>query len=149
MGEVIKMSDVFPAPSTVSLMDAAPGSIVKIMRSGGPKLALVADDVTDGVRSFVWLNPNFQNLPAVIFAEKWQNDPSVLEFGSNVRFELGTTNEELDPRGRDSWETPGVIVSIANDLSIRAAPQDQFYGSYKLVNIRNGSVYANWSKRSS
>jgi hypothetical protein len=136
------MIDVFPALSTVSLMDAAPGSIVKIVRSDGIKLILVTAHVANGVRSFVWLNPNFKNRPAVIFAEKWQNDPAVLQYVSDVRFELGTADEELDPSGRLSWETPGVIVSIAGDLFIRAAPEDPFYGQYKLINVRNGSIYS-------
>ncbi len=136
------MNDVLPMVSTVSLKEAEPGSIVKIARSDGPKLALVTDHFAGGVRSLVWLIPNFQNRPPVIFAENWRNDSSVLYYGSNIRFELGTANDELDPNGRNFWETPGVIVSIGNDLFIRAAPQDEIYDMHKLVNVRNGSVYS-------
>jgi hypothetical protein len=136
------MTDSFPCVSTVSLRDADPGSIIRISRHDGSKLALVTDQIVDDVRSFVWLTPNFQDKETVIFAEKWRNDPSVLQYSSAVRFELGTTDAELDPIGRNSWETAGVIVSIGDSLLIRAAPMDSFYGGYKLVNIRNGAVYS-------
>jgi hypothetical protein len=136
------MNDVFPMVSTVSMKDADAGSVVKISRAGTAKLALVTDHLANGVRSFVWLTPNFDNRPPVIFAENWQNAPSVLCYGSNIRFELGAAENELDPTGQHSWDMAGAIVSINGDLYIRAAPQDAFYGSHKLINIRNGSVYA-------
>ncbi|WP_130582409.1 hypothetical protein [Bradyrhizobium sp. Leo170] len=134
------MVDVFPAPSTVSLKDATAGSIVGIARYDGVKWALVTDHSSNGVRSFVWLNATFQDRSPVIFAENWQNNPSVLQYASNARFEL---DDKLDPTGHNSWETPGVIVSIGSELLIRAAPHDNFYGgNYRLVNIRSGSVYS-------
>lgn len=137
------MNNAFPSVSTVLLEDATAGSIIKIARSDGAKLALVTDHFVNGTRSFVWLNPNFRDRPAVIFAQNWRNDPSVLQYLSNTRFDLGSANEELDPSGRNYWQTPGVIVSIGDQLFIRAAPQDDdFYGGTKLVNIRNGSVYS-------
>jgi hypothetical protein len=96
------MNDVFPAVSTVSLKDAEAGSIVRIMRSDGPKFALVADHFSNDTRSFVWLNPNFKDRPAAIFAEKWPIDSDVLQYRSNARFELGTANDDIDQRGRYS-----------------------------------------------
>jgi hypothetical protein len=135
------MSDLFPSVSTVSLKDAEPGSIVRISRHNKSKFALVTDHVVDGTRSFVWLNPDFPDMAPVIFAEKWRNDPSVLQYQTDIRFELGTTEDEIDPTGRRSGEMAGAIVSIGSDLFIRAAPEDQFYGRYILVNVRNGALY--------
>jgi hypothetical protein len=139
---VIEMADVFPTLSTISLREAEGGSIVGIPRHDGVKLVLVADRLANGVRSFVWLNPNFQDRPSAIFAENWRNESSVLQYGPNVRFELGTSDDELDPTGRNSWEAPGVIVSLGGDLFIRAAPDDEIYGRNKLVNVRNGAVHS-------
>ncbi len=136
------MNDVFPAISEVSLKDAEPGAIVKIARFDGPKLALVTDQLANDARSFVWLNPNFPNKPPVIFAEKWRNEPSAMCCGRAVRFELRLADELIDPTGRNSWETAGAIVSIGQELFIRAAPEDPFYGQYRLVNIRSGAVYS-------
>jgi hypothetical protein len=141
--ESFNMVSAFPSVSTVSLKDAQPGSIVSIARHDGPKLALVADHFVDGLRSFVWLNPNFRDRPPVIFAEKWQNDPAILQYeAAAIRFEFGTKSEDIDPRGRNTWETPGVIVSINRHLFIRVAPQDPFYGNFRLVNIVDGSLYS-------
>jgi hypothetical protein len=142
MNEMIKMADVFPALATISLIDAEPGSIIKIGRFDGPRLALVTDHIKNGVRSFVWLNPNFQNRPSAIFAENWQNDTSVLQYCGNVSFDLEIGDDGLDPGGRHFWETPGVLVSIGNDLFIRAAPEEEIYGRHKLINVRNGSVHS-------
>jgi hypothetical protein len=135
------MCDSFPAVETVSMKDAEPGSIVRISRYDGPKLALVTDETVNGVRSFIWLNPNFQNKPTVIFAENWRTDPSVLQYKTKPRFELGTADGEIDPTGHNSWDVIGVLVSIGNDLFIRAA-QEEFYGRYKLINVRTGSIYS-------
>lgn len=126
----------------MSIKDAEPGSVVKIARHDGSKLALITDHITNDVRSFVWLNPNFQNKPPVIFAENWRDDPSVLRCGPNVRFEIELADKTIDPSGRRAWETAGAIVSINQDLFIRAAPEDLFYGNYKLVNIKSGALYS-------
>lgn len=133
--------DVFPFFKTVSLLDAKPGSIVRIARNGASKVVLVTDHITNGVRSFVWLNPGFRDRPPAIFAEKWRNDPSVLQYANEHRFEFGTEPNELDPTGRNSWRAPGAIVSIADDLFIWAALEENEFGRPKLVNIRSGSVH--------
>lgn len=136
------MSDAFPAVVTVSLKDATPGSIIRIGRHDGCKVALATDQIVNNVRSFVWLNPGIQNKPYAIFAENWRNDPSVLQYISTARFELGSGDNDLDPIGRNVWDASGVIVSIGTELFIRAAPFDDFYDRCKLVNIRDGSVYS-------
>lgn len=133
------MSDVFPNLATVSLNEAQPGSIVRIGRYDGCKIALVTNHIANNVRSFVWLNASFQNKPPVIFAENWRNDSTVLQYASNVRFELG---HKQDPTGHNTWQMPAVIVSIGAQLFIRAAPFDHFDGGYKLVNLQDGSVYS-------
>jgi hypothetical protein len=135
------MNDVFPPVSTVSVKDAEAGSIVIIPRSGVSILALLTDHITNGTRSVVWLNAKIKDRPAVIFAENWRNEESVLRYNGNTRFELGMADDEIDARGRNSWETAGAIVSIGDELFIRAAPQDSFYGFYRLVNIRTGIVF--------
>jgi hypothetical protein len=140
LARIAIMSNFFPNVSTISLRDAQPGSIVKIARSDGPKLALVADHFTNGIRSFVWINPGFKDRPPVIFVENWRNDPCVLLFGPSARFELGTEDRALDPGDRKSWETAGAMVLVGNELFIRAAPGDDSYGRYALVSVRNGSV---------
>jgi hypothetical protein len=140
--ESSNMATTFPSITTTSMIETEPGSIVWIARHDGLKLALVTDHIVNGVRSFVWLNPNFPNKPAAIFAEGWQNDPSVFCFGHDTRFELGLDNDTISPNGRSHWDTPGVIVSINDALFIRAAPDDQFYGDYRLVNIRDGTLYS-------
>jgi hypothetical protein len=138
---VIDMNDVFPSVSTVSVKDAEAGSIISVPRAGGSVLALLTDHLTDGVRSFVWLNAKFQDRPPVIFAEKWRNEESALCYNGNIRFELGTAEDEIDARGNRFRETSGVIVSVGDDLFIRAAPQDDFYDTYRLINIRTGSIF--------
>ena len=135
------MTDAFPLAATLSLRDATPGSIVRIGRSDGCKIALVTAEVVNDVRSFVWLNPGFKNRPAVIFAENWRNDPSVLQYTSTTRFELGSRDSDLD-FGRNAYETVGSIVSIGDGLYLSAAPFDDFSGWSKLVNIQDGSVYS-------
>lgn len=135
------MADAFPLVATVSLKDATPGSIVRIGRSDGSKLALVTSEVVNDVRSFVWLNPGFKNKPSVIFAENWRDDSSVLQYKSPTRFELGSKDNDLDD-GRNAHETAGPIVSIGDGLYIRAVPFDDFRGWNKFVNIRDGSIYS-------
>jgi hypothetical protein len=140
---IIEMNDVFPSISTVSVKDAEAGSIVRISRFDGPLLALVTDHHTKDVRSFVWLNAKTQDRPSAIFAENWRNEEAALRYNDGIRFELGMTDDEVDARGHDTWETPGVIVSIGAELFIRAGSQDKFYGSYKFINVRTGSVFPN------
>jgi hypothetical protein len=135
------MNDVFPLISTVSIKETEAGSVVKIPRLDNPLLALVTDDVMNNARSIVWLNAKMPDRPSVIFAENWRNEEAVLRYNGNIRFDLGMADNEIDARGGKFWETPGVMVSIGDDLYIRAAPLDNFYGSYKLVNIRTGSVF--------
>ena len=76
----------------------------------------------------------------MIFAENWRNDPSVLSYGPNVRFEIGTSDQQIDPGDHNSWETAGALVLTSNELFVRAAPEDAFYGRYVLINVRSGSV---------
>src|SRR6266478_1455706 len=140
---IVDMNDVFPSVATVSIKDAEAGSIVAISRSGGSVLALLTDHLTNGVRSIVLLNAKIQDGSSVIFAENWRNEESALRYSGSIRFELGMSDNDVDARGNKSWETPGVIISIEDDLFIRAAPQDPFYGSYKLVSIRTGAVFPN------
>jgi hypothetical protein len=135
------MNDIFPSVSTVSINDTEAGSIVKIPRSDNPILALVTDHLTEGSRSVVWLNAKIPQRPSIMFAENWRHEKTTLRYNDNIRFELGIADNEVDPRGSKSWETHGVIVSIGDELYIRAAPQDNFYGHYRLINIRNGSVF--------
>ncbi|MHC1946491.1 hypothetical protein IF803_19085 [Bradyrhizobium sp. UFLA06-06] len=136
------MSDVFPSFTVLPLKDALPGSIVRIGRYDGCKIALVTNHVVNGTRSFVWLNPGFKNRAPVIFAENWQNDSPVLQYTCEARFELGMADDDIDPSGHNVWETAGVIVAIGDELFIRAAPYDDFYAYLRLVNVRDGSVYA-------
>lgn len=136
------MADSFPTVETVSMKDAQPGSIVRIARYDGPKLALTTDEIVNGVRSFVWLNPNFQNRPTVILAENWQNDPLVLRYKTELRFELGTADNEIDPTGHNSADIVGALVLIDSDLFIRAVSGEEFYGRHRLINIRSGSIYS-------
>lgn len=135
------MNDVFPSVSTVSIKSTEAGSIVKIPRSDNPILALVTDHLTKDVRSIVWLNAKIPQRPSIMFAENWRNEEAALRYNDSIRFELGITDNDVDAKGNKSWETHGVIVSIGDELYIRAAPQDSFYGSYRLINIRNGSVF--------
>jgi hypothetical protein len=135
------MNVVFPSVSTVSVKDTEAGSIVKIHRSGSQTLALLTNHFTKNVRSFVWLNAKIPERPSVMFAENWRNEDTTLRYNDDIRFELGIADTEVDPRGSKSWEAHGVIVSIGDELYIRAAPQDSFSGHYRLVNIRNGSIF--------
>ncbi|UFZ05399.1 hypothetical protein LQG66_03530 [Bradyrhizobium ontarionense] len=135
------MADFFPIFATTSLRNASPGSVVLVPRHKGPKLALVTDQIVNNARSFVWITPNFPGKPPAIFEENRRDEPSVLQFTSPVRFELKHEPDKLDPTGRDYWYTPGVIVCIGEDLFIRAVPGENFYDVYKLINIRDGTVY--------
>lgn len=135
------MNDVFPAVQTVMLADAAPGSILKIPRSGGPVMALVTDQISNDTRSVVFLNARLSDRPPVIFAANWRLTEPCLSYSGNIRFELGMAEDEIDINNRYWWETAGVIVSIGNQLLIRAAPTD-FAFSSMLVDIRTGGVFA-------
>jgi hypothetical protein len=142
------MTDVFPPISTVSIKDADAGSIVMISRSEGPVLALTTDHFTNGVRSFVLLNIKIRGERSVIFAENWRGVENVLRFDSSVRFEIDVAAEEIDAGRNSRGETPGIIVSIADQLYIRAAPAESFRGLDRLVNIRTGSVFPEYEPNS-
>ncbi len=103
------MSDVFPVISTVSIKEAVSGSIIMLTRHGGQLLALVTDHFINESRSLILLNkPVERGGTSVVFSEKWKNSETALSFGHHARFELGM--DELDARGSNWWETPGVII---------------------------------------
>ena len=119
----------------------APGSIVRISRSNETILALVTNQKPNEESvSIVLLNFNRPNLPTVIFAENWRLTEPCLRYSSGVEFEINT--ELIDPRGNEWWETPGVIVSIAGQLYIRAGRFDHSFGWPPLVNIQTGEIYS-------
>jgi hypothetical protein len=136
------MNNVFPSVSTVSINDAESGTIVKLPRVHGAILALVTDHSTNGARSIVWLNSMARDRPSVLFIENWQNEESALRYNDAIWFDLGMADDEVDARGQRSWEMPGVILSIGDELFIRAAPYDAFRDQDKLVNIRTGRIFS-------
>jgi hypothetical protein len=136
------MNEVFPPVYTVSLAAASPGSILSVPRYGGPVFALATDHSVEGGRSLVFLNLKEKGRPQVLFAEKFQNIEGCLAYKEGLRFELGMGIGEVDARGHDWSETSGVIVSIDEQFFMRAAPFDNFYGQWRLVNIQTGSILA-------
>jgi len=135
------MNDVFPQVRTVLLTEAPVGSILRIPRSQTLVYALVTDQIVDGVRTVVMLNAEIPNYPKVIFAQKWRLDERYLCYDKNVRFLLSMEEECVDDYGHDWWQTPGVIVSVGNQLLIRAAPMREFGYENTLVDIQTGSVF--------
>lgn len=135
------MNEVFPPLHTVSTSTAAPGSIVRIPRSGGPLLAFVTDRPADkGGRSYVMLNAKIERRPPILFAENWQNVDSCLAFSGKLQFELSAELKDIDPNGNKWWEESGVIVCVGDQFYLRAAPFDGFMGNYQFANVQTGSL---------
>lgn len=139
------MADIFPNLRTTTINDARPGSILKMPRSEGELVGLATEHLSEnGTRSVVLLNARFERRPAVIFARQWRFDPAIC-IEETCEFELDISEKYIDWRSRISWETAGVILSINDDLYIRAANTEEMFGGNELVNIRTGALYAGQS----
>ncbi len=135
------MNEVFPPICTVSLDSAQPGSIVRIPRSGGSIFALIAEKQPgENGHSFVVLNSSVPNRPAVFFANNWRNENSCMAYKAKLHFELSVDEADLDIRGHDLWEVPGVIVSVGDQFFIRAGSLEPFHGGFHYVNIQTGAL---------
>jgi hypothetical protein len=136
------MNDIFPQVSTVLLAEATPGSIIRVPRYGESIIALVSDESIDEIRSIVMLNARIQGLSKVVFSRKWRlDDGPYLCYRGKIRFEIGMDPTGIDERGQHWWETPGVLVSIGDQLFIRAAPTECGY-STSLINVQTGAVFS-------
>jgi hypothetical protein len=135
------MNEVFPQVRTVLLAEATPGSILRIPRFEASMIAIVTDHSIDGTRSVVLLNAHIPNLPSVVFAQKWRLIEPYLCYSGKIRFEMGMNTDEMDELGHEWWQTPGVIVSIGDQLFIRAAPSE-FGFRHTLINIQTGAIFA-------
>src|ERR1700674_1539071 len=134
------MNEIFPPLRTISTSKATAGSIIRIPRSD-PVRACVTDQSFDkGGRSLVILNATIEGRPSILFGDNWQNVDYCLALEGPLHFELSTNRGDVDPKGHDWWEISGVIVSVGDQFYLRVAPFDGFYGGYKLVNIRTGSL---------
>lgn len=137
------MNKVFPSITTKNSAEAKPGSIIRLVRSGTSLFALVTTQKPkEDSASFVILNSRIQNRPAVLFTDGWAPE-SCLCYENELEFELRMEDTYVDSRGIKWWETPGVIVSISDQLFIRAAQSDHYgFARYHLVNIRTGEVFS-------
>src|SRR6185437_1971196 len=123
---MFQMNKVFPPIKTLTPPQAAPGSIIAISRSSEIIFALVTTQKSNEERvSIVLLNARRPNYPSVIFVDNWRLTEPCLCYSSGVEFEINT--DLIDPRGNDWWETPGVIVSIADQFYIRAGRFDHSF----------------------
>ena len=135
------MNKIFPPIRTTTPVEVTPGSIIRISRSSETLLALVTSQKPNEASvSIVLLNLRRPNFPSVIFADNWRLTEPCLCYSSGVEFEINT--ELIDPRGNEWWETPGVIVSIADQLYIRAGRFDRSFGWPPLINIQTGELYS-------
>lgn len=121
-------------------IEAAPGSVINIFRSGERISALVTSQrPNDSTISIVLLNLRRHNSPSVIYADKWRLDETCLCYDAGIEFELD--QNLVDPRGNKWWETPGVMVVIGDQHYIRSSYLDDPFRCPPLVNIQTGDIF--------
>jgi hypothetical protein len=136
------MNEVFPEIQTVPLAKAEPGSIAIIPRSDGPFLALVTDQPeNNGRRAIVIFNTKLAGRPPVLFSQNWIADGPCLTYKTTPRFNLGTDEADIDAQGHNWSRYAGPIVSIGDQLYVRAIPFSEIDYIYRLINIRTGSLF--------
>lgn len=135
------MNEVFPSVYTVSTADAEPGTILKIPRSEGALLALAVEAKNGNGCTLVILNSTDPNRPPVFFVDNWRNENSCLAYKGPFHFEISVVDADTDFRGHKWWETTGVIISIKDQLYIRAVHVDAMRGSFLHVNVQTGKIF--------
>lgn len=133
------MSSLFPRMRSISISDAPAGAIITFQRTGALLLALTTDRVSNGSRTLVLLNRQIEDgSRTVTYAENWRNPETALVYDDDCRFEMSDKN--VDPTGRTSWELPGVMVVVGEQILIRAIQTDHFEEP-RYVDIQTGSVF--------
>jgi hypothetical protein len=135
------MNIIFPMVKTTMTAEAEAGSIVLLSRHGEAIFALATDQSTEEKgATLVLLNARLQSKPPVIFMSGWRSE-RCLQYEDQAEFEINIEDKFCDPSGSTWWETAGTIVSIGDQLFIRAV-QSQDYGfeRFHLINVRTGAV---------
>jgi hypothetical protein len=134
------MNNVFPLVKAMAIADAPSGAVVCFQRFGKLLFAIATDQASDGNRSLVLLNSPLQDRTTVSFVDNWRNPESVLVH-SETRFELSLNQTKIDPTGKNSWDAPGALLVIGDQIYIRAY-HDRDFGDHKLVNVQTGAVFS-------
>lgn len=133
------MSTLFPRMRSISINDASPGAIITFQRAGALLLALTTDRISNGSRTLVLLNRQGEDgSHLVTYAENWRNPETALIYDDECRFEMDESN--IDPTGNSSWELPGVMSVVGDQILIQAVQTDHF-DEFSYVNIQTGCLF--------
>jgi hypothetical protein len=134
------MNAIFPKFQTVSSASAKAGTLIKINNSQQTMALVTNGSSNEKACSMVVLTDGFGGRPPIYFAKDWQNVDDCIAF-ENIQFEINIDPKYVDERGYKCCETSGALISIHDQLFLKAAPFQQFSDSYKHANIQTGELF--------